>query len=75
MKYETIKKFDFTKKEIDYIEENANFNDNQKKIFARLTDKNGRQSITRISIEENISTATVSRLIKQIKGKIIRIVI
>ena len=66
-------KFDFVKKELDYILENANFTEEQEKIFKRLTDKRGRQSIVQISIEENISTATVSRIIKKIKKKILRL--
>lgn len=68
-----VKKFDFTKAELEYIIENARFNEIQRKVFNRLTDIDGRQTIVKISIEENISTATVSRIIKQIKKKIIRI--
>ena len=66
-------KYDFTKKEIDYINENARFNEIQQKVFDRLTDRKGRQTIVKISMEENISTATVSRIIKQIKRKILRV--
>lgn len=66
-------KFDFTKPELEYIIKNANFNEQQERIFKRLTDRRGRQSIVQISFEENISTATVSRIIKQIKKKILRI--
>ena len=65
--------FDFTLPELDYILENANFTDIQTSIFNRLTDKAGRQTIVKISMEENISTATVSRIIKQIKKKILRV--
>lgn len=65
--------YDFTKKELEYIIENANFNDIQLRIFNRLTDRAGRQSIVQISMGENISTATVSRIIKQIKTKIFKI--
>lgn len=65
--------FDFTKKELEYILENARFNQIQRKVFNRLTDIDGRQSIVKISIEEHISTATVSRIIKQIKKKILRL--
>ena len=70
---ENINKFDFTKFELDYILQNANFNDIQLKIFKRLTDKQGRQKIVKISIEENISERTVSRIIKQIKNRIKRL--
>lgn len=65
--------YDFTKFELDYINENANFNDTQQEIFNRLTDKRGRQSIVQISMEMNISTASVSRVIKQIKEKIVKV--
>lgn len=66
-------KFDFIQSELDYILENARFNQIQRKVFNRLTDIDGRQSIVKISIEEHISTATVSRIIKQIKKKILRL--
>lgn len=70
---ENVNKFDFTKIELDYILQNANFNDIQLKVFKRLTDKYGRQKIVKIAIEENISERTVSRIIKQIKNKIKRL--
>ena len=70
---ENVNKFDFTKNELDYILQNANFNDIQLRIFNRLTDKVGRQKIVKIAIEENISERTVSRIIKQIKNKIKRL--
>ena len=70
---ENVNKLDFTKFEIDYILQNANFNDIQLRIFNRLTDKFGRQKIVKIAIEENISEITVSRIIKQIKNKIKRL--
>lgn len=65
--------FDFTRKELEFILENARFNQIQRKVFNRLTDIDGRQSIVKISIEEHISTSTVSRIIKQIKKKILRL--
>jgi len=68
-----VKRFDFTTFELNYIINNANFNDIQLSIFNRLTDPKGRQTIVKISMEENISTRTVNRIIKQIKNKIIRI--
>lgn len=70
---ENVNKFDFTKIELDYILQNANFNDIQLRIFNRLTDKVGRQKIVKIAIEENISERTVCRIIKQIKNKIKRL--
>lgn len=68
-----VKRFDFTNFELNYIINNANFNDLQLSIFKRLTDPKGKQTIVRISMEENISERTVNRIIKQIKNKIIRI--
>lgn len=70
---ESVNKLDFTKFELDYILQNANFNDIQLRIFKRLIDKQGRQKIVKIAIEENISERTVSRIIKQIKNKIKRL--
>ena len=70
---ESVNKLDFTKFELDYILQNANFNDIQLRIFKRLTDKYGRQKIVKIAIEENMSERTVSRIIKQIKNKIKRL--
>lgn len=70
---ESVKRLDFTTPELEYILANARFNDIQRKVFNRLIDIDGRQSIVKISLEENISTATVSRIIKQIKKKILRL--
>lgn len=66
-------KFDFTKPELDYILTNANFTDEQEKIFKMLTDKHGRQSIVCISMRMNMSESTVKRRIRQIKNKILRL--
>ena len=66
-------KFDFTKPELEYILENANFTVEQEKIFKMLTSKYGRASIVNISIKMNMSESTVKRRIKQIKHKIIKI--
>lgn len=65
--------YDFTKKELEYIIENARFNERQQEIFDRLTDKKGRQKIIKIAIEMGMSERTVSREIKKIKAKIIKI--
>ena len=73
MNEENVNKLDFTKIELDYILQNANFNDIQLRIFNRLTDKFSSQKIIKIAIEENISERTVSRIIKQIKNKIKRL--
>lgn len=66
-------KYDFVQSEIDFIRKEANFNEIQERVFNRLIDKKGRQTIVQISMEENISTATVSRIIKQIKNKILKV--
>ena len=68
-----IKKFDFTRPELDYIRENANFTIEQEEIFKMLTSKYGRASIVNISIKMNMSESTVKRRIKQIKNKILRL--
>ena len=70
---ENVKNFNYTKFDIDFILENANFNDIQLRVFNRLTSKKGRESIVEISMNENISTSTVSRIVKQIKNKIWRL--
>ena len=66
-------KFDFTKPELDYILENANFTIEEEQIFKMLTSKYGRASIVNISIKMHMSESTVKRRIKQIKHKIIKI--
>jgi len=66
--------YDFTKNELDFINENARFNDRQQEIFDRLTDRHGRQKIVKIAIEMSLSERTVSREIKSIKKKIMKIV-
>lgn len=66
-------KFDFTKPELAYIINNANFTEEQEKIFNMLTGKRGRESIVHISMRMNMSENTVKRRIKQIKGKIKRL--
>lgn len=66
-------KFDFTKFELDYILENANFTEEQEKIFKMLTGRRGRESIVCISMKTNMSESTVKRRIKQIKSKIKRL--
>ena len=65
---------DFTKPELDYIKENANFTIEELKIFEMLTSKYGRETIVYIANKTNLSTATVSRRIKKIKGKIKKLI-
>lgn len=66
-------KLDFTKPELEYILENANFTEEQEKIFNMLTDRKGRKTVVAISIEMNMSESAVKRRIKQIKKKILRL--
>ena len=66
-------KFDFTKQELEYILNNANFTVEQEEIFKMLTSKYGRASIVNIAIKMNMSESTVKRRIKQIKNKILRL--
>ena len=65
---------DFTKPEIDYIKENANFTIEELTIFEMLTGKYGRETIVYIANKTNLSTATVSRRIKKIKSKIKKLI-
>ena len=65
---------DFTKPELEYIKENANFTIEELTIFEMLTGKHGRETIVYIANKTNLSTATVSRRIKKIKSKIKRLI-
>ena len=66
-------KFDFTKPELDYILNNANFTIEQEQIFKMLTSKYGRASTVSIAMKMNMSESTVKRRIRQIKNKILRL--
>lgn len=65
---------DFTKPELEYIKENANFTVEELTIFEMLTGKYGRETIIYIANKTNLSTATVSRRIKKIKSKIKKLI-
>lgn len=65
---------DFTKPELDYIKANANFTIEELNIFEMLTGKYGRETIVYIANKTNLSTATVSRRIKKIKHKIMKLI-
>lgn len=67
-----VKHFDFTLFELNYIINNANFNDFQLEIFKRLTDRHGKQTLVKMAVETHTSEATVKRTIRQIKDKIIK---
>lgn len=64
----------FTKPELEYIKENANFTIEELNIFEMLTWKYGRETIVYIANKLNLSTATVSRRIKKIKHKIMKLI-
>ena len=68
-----VKKFDFTQFELNYIINNANFDDFHLEVFKRLTDPHGRQTIVKIAMETGVCERTIDRAIKKIKHKIIRI--
>ena len=65
---------DFTRPELEYIKENANFTIEELTIFEMLTGKYGRETIVYIANKTNLSTATVSRRIKKIKSKIKKLI-
>ena len=65
---------DFTKPELEYVKENANFTIEELTIFEMLTGKYGRETIVYIADKTNLSTATVSRRIKKIKSKIKKLI-
>lgn len=65
---------DFTKSELEYIKENANFTVEELTIFEMLTGKYGRETIVYIANKTNLSTATVSRRINKIKRKIKKLI-
>lgn len=61
---------DFTKPEIKYILENANFTRQEEELF-RL--RNGEHSLEECAELMNVSVSTVYRISKKMKNKIIRI--
>ena len=69
-------RLDFTPKEHDYILANAGFTKRQREIYLRLRNDYPyeRQSVVKIANELPASTATVSREIKIIRLKIIKII-
>lgn len=67
-----VNKLNFTKFELNYILENANFTVDEEKIFKMLTGKY-RKTIVNIALEINLSESSVKRRIKSIKSKIKRL--
>ena len=61
---------DFTRPEIEYIKENANFTEQENSLFDL---RNRENSLENCAEEMNISLSTVKRINKRIKSKIIRI--
>lgn len=66
-----LKKLDFNKAEYEYFMENCNFTDRQKQI---LDLRRKGLSIISISMRLYLSERTVSREIKRIKRKILKVV-
>ena len=63
--------FEFTKEEFDTICEKAMLNEELAKIFEmKIKD----YSITKIALELNMSESTVSRRIKELKRKIMKVI-
>ena len=61
---------DFTKPEIDFIKENANFTAQEAMLFALRTREHCLEECAELM---NISVSTVKRINKKMKAKIIRI--
>ena len=64
-------KFDFTKTEIEEIKSKAYFSELQEKIIEYRAKE---YSITKMAMLESVSESTISREIKKIKKKIMRII-
>lgn len=61
---------DFTRKEIDYIIEAANFTKQEKELFILRNDEYSLECCAELM---NVSVSTVKRINKRMKNKIIRI--
>lgn len=66
--------FDMIQSDKDFYLKNCNFNEIQEKVFNDLTGKK-QMSIIQISIKENMSDRTTSRVIRQIKIKMLQAII
>lgn len=64
-------KFEFTKNEFEVLKDKCMFNEELSKIFEYRI-KN--YSITEIALKLNLSESTVSRRIKEIKKKIMKVI-
>lgn len=63
--------FDFTKEEYDSIKDRLMLNEEMSKIFEM---KIKGYSITKMSMELNMSESSISRRIKQLKKKLMKII-
>jgi len=66
-----VLKLEFTNDELDYIKSKIHFTELQKRIIDYRMDE---YSITKMSMLENCSESTISREIKKIKKKIMKII-
>jgi len=64
-------RFEFTKKEYEYFVNNCFFSEEEEQILYLRLKGNG---IVKISLELNMSESTVSRRIKSIKKKILKVI-
>lgn len=62
---------DFTKCEIDYIIEAANFTKQEKELFLLRNDEN---SLECCAEKMNVSVSTIKRINKKMKAKIIKVI-
>lgn len=69
-----IRNFDFTRLELEYIREYANFTQEDEKIFEMLTTEAGRTPITIIANSLHLSDASIKKKIRYIKDKIKRLI-
>ena len=61
---------DFTKLEIEYIKENANFTEQEEELFELRNKENSLEFCAELM---NVSISTIKRINKKMKSKIIRI--
>lgn len=59
-----------TKPELDYLLENANFTEEEEKIFRMLSKGRSR---SQVGLEISVSDSTIDRRIRDIKSKIARV--
>ena len=62
---------DFTKREIDYIIEAANFTKQEKELFLLRNDE---YSLEECAEKMNVSVSTIKRINKKMKAKIIKVI-